>query len=247
MNVTNLQMPPLESLKSATTIAFDNAVLLSPASLMWNSSIDGYNNGSGSWQHLKSLTSMSFIHTNIVGIGPLSLKPDQEDGAAPNRQITIYARNNSMLSSVELFGLNTAYTRIDIRNNAANLNISLPDISNASLRIEGVASFQAPSLTRLSESDSSDEPMSMSGSSFTNLSLPNLSLLGGQLRITNNPNLESVSFPVLDKADSLSITGNVRLKSIDLQDLSQLEKTVFIHAPLTKYALGNTTMNSTDD
>lgn len=139
---------------------------------------------------------------------------------------------------------------LQLNSNAANLSVSLNDISSATPNLTEIEELSAPALQRLrsnclshnflspypSSSDYEDcsavGPILVNGG-FQNLSLPKLTHID-QLDLVSNADLASLFLPSLSSLGSMNIYGNPLLSELDFPELTKVHDELNISGSFTR-------------
>lgn len=117
--------------------------------------------------------------------------------------------HNPRLISIDLAGITNMTEDVVIFDNGPGLNVDLKLLKSSSgINVQAAASLNVPSL------DTITGPLGLSYNTFRSFSAPSLTLVM-EIAISNNPLLNNLSFPLLSEiTGDLTITNNSRLSSI---------------------------------
>lgn len=204
----DLKMPQFDSLTAADEIIFSDITFSERASF-----------GSSTFRSLQEVQTISFVRTNVWDVGyqweaPLKLT----NNTAGAGIASIVAQDNSQLSLVHLPGWSETHVNVNISGNTQSLTVEMPDVTSATLSLEGISGFAADGLVRISppapvtsgkparHQEAADGTSSITNSGLTQLSLPSLQSIEGTLEILNNSQLTSIVLEGLQ-----SVTGDLQI------------------------------------
>ena len=211
-NIQNLKAVRFESLDQSDSIIFEDVTF----------SNQGTTLGTHQFPQLTSIANFKLMNTNAVGV--VSLPYSQVDISKASAA-SIYAMQNKELRNIDLNGYGglSFAVDIDINDNNDDLRVTFKDITNASLRISNVASFEAPLMAALWQSpENPSDPLSISNNSFRILDLSALQNVQGYLQIADNFNLDDLSTTNLHSVTGLEINGNLNLHDLNFPNLDSV-------------------------
>jgi hypothetical protein len=132
------------------------------------------------------------------------------DNFAPTEIDTFSVNINKRLTEINM-PFRTASSQIQMSANGQSVSASFPNLVwAASMIIQNVTTFSAPSLVKVNNS------LQFDSNYFTEVSCANLTETGNALSLIGNSNVQNVSFPVLTKVGGgLDLLNNTVLEQID--------------------------------
>ena len=131
------------------------------------------------------------------------------------------------------FGAGNVTQQIRIQDNSPSLDLTLPHLTYAyNLEISDAGKISLPVLGSISNG------LEISGSAISNLSIEELSFVGGNFSLSNNPNLETLSLNKLVQVQGdMNIVANRELQDLGgLSALSSVGGALRLVGSFTRYA-----------
>lgn len=214
--------------------------------------------GTMRWVNLPSLQSFnaSFGITKAQDVAISDTALDSVEGLNFTRVASIAITGNENLDSIHLNNLASVAGPLQITDNAWNTVVELPVLAHAgSVSLSNLSDVSIAALSQV------DGDFMIAQSSFTRLSLSNLTTVGGTFRLTDNAKLSSADIPILriinngimlsgspglalelptlERAGSMSV-GNV--SEVSIPSLSQVDGDFLIaQSSFTKLSVSNLT------
>lgn len=175
--------------------------------LEWNA-VNFSNDATLSNEKLLKLNTVQGIHFTSTNVRGIDLSAPEGPVAGNGTEVTLL--NNDKLESVSIGRFDTKMA-IDIDSNEYQPDVEFQYLADASLKLRGVKSFDAPSLESLSDMGTGST-LEIAYNTFKVLRLPNLKRILGSVSIEQNALLTTLDLPMLQEVHDLSILGNPRLK-----------------------------------
>lgn len=208
-NIPGLDLQPSDGFSSVWNLTFNNVTFYDNS----NTNLEQI------FPSLSQVNDFRIAGSSIESIGPFK----NVFGTKQVRDVSFVAVDNQDLRNVELHGYGNNTMNIVIQGNNKLLEVSFPDITQATINLEQVASFEAGNLLTVVENSN----IELSGlqrihdNTFETLSLQRLTSINAQtLEIDQNMNLKQLDLPALAKVSRLQIIDNTNLKTVNLPALA---------------------------
>ncbi|KAI9363583.1 hypothetical protein BD770DRAFT_463950 [Pilaira anomala] len=156
------------------------------------------------------------------------------EGLTTGKMKDIKIANNIYLKDLNFNHLQQVSGIISVSANAPNLSLDLSSISSI---YQGDFRNLAR-LIGLNQVRQVTGDLSFIGNTFSSLSLPNMTQIGGTLTVTDNKQLQNLSVPQIQiLGGALSLGNNTQLSHVDLPKLQQVDGTVDITGSFEKIDL----------
>lgn len=164
------------------------------------------------WEGLPNLQSLDFT-AGLQQVNALSIQNTQLgtlDGIDLEEVETLIVANNGYLNDITM-PLGNVSTALSLEANGRDVRVSFPEMTWAyNMTFRNCSSVDIPSLASLNGS------LGFYSNYFSEISAPNLTLVGGGVAFVSNNALTNISFPQLKQVNGgLQVSNNTQLEDID--------------------------------